>query len=373
MHVICFLFDPNVGGPTVRARAVAASLKEQGVETLFAIPNTDGTARGYLECSGFEVVDLGVAKPVLPNKPLRFIWFAATVPYSLFRLSRFIRSVEPDLVHVNGAFDILPALAAKISRVPIVWHLNDMLFGKRLSRALGRLVERIASTVAVSAPTVAAHYSVDEADSVVLPVPVDTKKFSAEPRTLPDRPMLGHIANWNPIKNQADFLSVVEQVTSEGIPANAIMFGKLLDSQKSYWEPLIDRAAHPPLDTVVTIPGFVEDIPTALLGIDLLVITSTSEAGPMVCVEALAAGVPVVSYNVGDVENMLEPHGDSPAGIVVENSDAHALADACCRLLRDAELYASSSRNGIRRVAEAYDATAVAEMTLAAYERTRRT
>ena len=43
-------------------------------------------------------------------------------PWYIFRETRFLRSVRPDIVHLNSSILWMSAIAAKICSIPIVWH-----------------------------------------------------------------------------------------------------------------------------------------------------------------------------------------------------------------------------------------------------------
>ena len=368
LKVACFLFDPNIGGPTIRSRQVSEALARHDVTVIFALPGTDGSARAYLEERGFEVHDLGVAKPVMPTKPAAFVRFVLTAPASLWRIVRFIRRERPAVIHVNGAFDILPALAGQIAGVGVLWHLNDMIFGPRLSRLLGRVVEQIATVPAVSAETVATHYGLAEREPALLRVPVDLSRYTPRQQGVGPSSTLTLLGNWNPLKGQQDFIDTLSALRGRGHNVSGRLAGRLLDSQRAYWEPIVARIkADPDLAERVDIMGFVDDVPGVLEQSDILLIPSISEAGPMSCVEAMAGGVPVVAYDVGDVRMMLDPDGAEPCGIVVNNDDAPAMADAVARLLDDPGLYAAISANGPRRARALYSTETAALATLAAY------
>ncbi len=370
MKVICFLFDPNVGGPTIRARQVSTSLKADGVTVRFAMPGIDGTARAFLEEEGFVVDDLSIRKPVLPNKPRAFALFALTVPTSLWRLTWYLRRQRPDVVHINGAFDILPAVAAIFARVPVVWHLNDMLFGARLSRLLGALVGRLSRVVAVTSTPVIAHYNVGRYDPAMLPVPVDVDQFAPMPAMRTPGPIrIALVGNWNPLKRQQDFIAVIGQLKAAGHDVQGHVFGKLLDSQAAYWQPLLDQISEQELSDNIVVHGFTADIPGALKDMDLSVITSQSEAGPMSCLDAMAAGLPVISYDVGDVQRMLDPNGDAPGGIVVPVEDIAGLVAGCQRVIVDPQSCCRMGQAARARAVRLYTIGSVAPYTLAAYRR----
>ena len=367
MKIICFLFDPNVGGPTIRSRQISGVLRNENIEVQFALPGTDGTALHYLEEAGFVVHDLKISKPVLPNKPLKFLKFVLKVPVSLARLVGFLRRENPDVVHINGAFDILPAIAAKLAGTPVVWQLNDMLFGTRLSSILGRFVGTISDVVAISSSPVAQHYNIRRYTPTVLPVPVDTARYTVKSFPLDGSVCVGLVGNWNPLKRQGDFIAVLNQLKCDGFDVTGRMYGKLLDSQKSYWSPLLREIESLDLGDIVTVEGFVSDIPNALQSVDILLVTSQSEAGPLSCIEAMASGIPVVSYAVGDVQKMLDPNGAAPAGIVTPVADLDSLIDACRTLLHDRTKGQEMGRNGRERAKKLYDLACVAPQTAKAY------
>ncbi|MFI3247421.1 MAG: glycosyltransferase, partial [Ferrimonas sp.] len=69
---------------------------------------------------------------------------------------------------------------------------------------------------------------------------------------------------------------------------------------------------------------FYEDIQLIWPQIDLLVIPSRYEGLPMVALEALAAGIPVIGYDVGDLATIL----DDKVGALVTRNHQTALAQA---------------------------------------------
>lgn len=100
----------------------------------------------------------------------------------------------------------------------------------------------------------------------------------------------------------------------------------------------------------VHLPGFVAD-PAKFIGLfDLFALSSDSEQFPISVVEAMAAGLAVVSPDVGDVAAML-PEANAP--FVTPPGDEAALALALARLGGDGDLR--------RRLGEANRARALAE------------
>lgn len=79
--------------------------------------------------------------------------------------------------------------------------------------------------------------------------------------------------------------------------------------------------------------GNVANIPELLSQTDVLLLSSVSEACPMVILEAMAAGLPIIATSVGGVPELV-----SDNGILIENGDVEAFANAMQTLINDAEM-----------------------------------
>jgi glycosyltransferase involved in cell wall biosynthesis len=100
----------------------------------------------------------------------------------------------------------------------------------------------------------------------------------------------------------------------------------------------------------------------------VLVLPSYQETAPMVIVEAMAAGIPVIATNVGGVSYDVI---DGVTGYLIEPADVLALADRLRKLLSDAELRRSFGDAGKRSVIEKNRALRVAERTIEVYRQVR--
>jgi glycosyltransferase involved in cell wall biosynthesis len=97
---------------------------------------------------------------------------------------------------------------------------------------------------------------------------------------------------------------------------------------------------------------------------DALALTSISEAQPLVALEAMAAGVPVVATDVGGCREVV---GD--AGVLTRAGDPRATADALLRLGHDELLRARLAAAGRRRTAGTHDPRRVYGAYREMYER----
>lgn len=81
------------------------------------------------------------------------------------------------------------------------------------------------------------------------------------------------------------------------------------------------------------------------------------EGIPVALEEAMACGIPVISTNTGDIPELI---GDG-SGVMVNEKDPQALADAIEKLLRDAEFRRELGERGRRKVVQVFNASKSAE------------
>jgi glycosyltransferase involved in cell wall biosynthesis len=104
-------------------------------------------------------------------------------------------------------------------------------------------------------------------------------------------------------------------------------------------------------DLVVLGPRDGDALDDLYLRAKVLLLTSRREGLPMVAVEAMAHGVPVVAPRVGDVEDIVR---SSETGFLTAPQDAGEAADGVCRLLSDPPLrhrLGSGARDAFRALA----------------------
>ena len=92
---------------------------------------------------------------------------------------------------------------------------------------------------------------------------------------------------------------------------------------------------------------------------DAFLLPSRYESFALVCIEALATGVPVVAPRIGGVEDYVE---DSVNGFLVERDEV-AIGDALDRLFGDPDLCSSMS-SAARSTARAFSWTEIARRYL---------
>ena len=287
------------------------------------------------------------------------------------RFFRLIRRVRPDIVHVNAAFFLAPALAARLAGIPLLWHLNDTIVPRPLAPLLGLVVRALADQVVVAAEAVGRHYGIPVSARAVVFAPVDTDRLAPSERPAGSGPRrIGLVGNWTWVKGIEVFLEAAARVRErldEGLEIHLV--GARLESQRTYAQRIDRLIGELGLDEITARHGFLDDPERIVAALDVLVLSSHSDACPQAVLEAMALGVPVAASDVGGVRELLRPGSDAPAGAVVPPGDPAALAEVILDLLRDRERAATLGRDG-RALAESHFSLALcAERHRGLYER----
>jgi len=115
----------------------------------------------------------------------------------------------------------------------------------------------------------------------------------------------------------------------------------------------------------VEITGHHDDVAPLLARAEIALLATDYEGWPLVLMEAMAAGLPVVATAVGGVPEIVE---DDRTGILTPPDDPGALAAALERLLSDSALARTMGEAGAARAVERFDRTRTVERLMALYE-----
>jgi glycosyltransferase involved in cell wall biosynthesis len=105
------------------------------------------------------------------------------------------------------------------------------------------------------------------------------------------------------------------------------------------------------IDGRTTFLGVRRDVPELLPGFDIACLSSMYEGLPITLIEAMAAGLPIVTTNSGSVSDLV---GDGKEGFLVPVGDVAAFADRIERLVRDESLRRQLGKSGRVRVENAF-------------------
>jgi glycosyltransferase involved in cell wall biosynthesis len=250
---------------------------------------------------------------------------------------RVARELEPQIVVSRSvsAQVVGHALARRLG-VPhvTVEHAGP---GLRLRAAQRLLVRRVASSVrcvvAVSAAQIPALRSLgfDESRIHVIPNGVALNGVHASSREELGVESTDFVAvlaaSLRPEKQVPLFVRAVARATAEEPRIRGLVAGAGAEQRIVEQEVALT-------DGAVRLLGHRDDVPALLVASDVVCLSSSAEAAPLVVVEAMAAGRPVLATRVGGVADLV---GDGVNGMLVPAGDEYAYAAALVSLAHDPE------------------------------------
>ena len=195
--------------------------------------------------------------------------------------------------------------------------------------------------------------------TMTIPNGVDVKRFRACRAQRTDKPpkVLCLIGRVVPIKDIKNFIRAMLTVVREMPEAEAWIAGPETEDAE-YAQECRNLVESLDLTNHVKFLGF-QKVEELLPKCGVLVLTSISEALPLVLLEGFAAGVPAIATDVGSCRQLIEglPGDDAalgPAGAVIRIADPAAFAGEALKLLSDNIYWHAAQAAGIARVEKYY-------------------
>jgi polysaccharide biosynthesis protein PelF len=207
----------------------------------------------------------------------------------------------------------------------------------------------------------------------VIPNGINVDTYAAIERApAPHAPTVALIGRVVPIKDVKTFLRACA-ILKGMLPRLEVLIVGPTDEDEAYYHECVNLVRFLNLDDTVTFTGRVR-LQEFLGSIDVVLLTSISEAQPLVILEAGAAGIPTVSTDVGSCRELILGRSDEApalghAGDVTPLCNPSATAQALARLLTDGEWYARCSHAIRERVRRYYNKTSVDSTYRELYER----
>ncbi|WP_107677223.1 glycosyltransferase family 4 protein [Agrobacterium sp. LAD9] len=289
---------------------------------------------------------------------------AADVMAVAWQLSREARHYDVICANSQKALFVC-ALAAKLSRRPLVWILHDIVTdpafsatNRRASLAFARLFAKL---VAVNSEETGRAFieAGGEANKVRIVYngfdPARAKVYepgkAARLRAelgLGPQPLVGLFGRLSEWKGQHVFLEAIAAM--EGV--QAVIVGGALFGQEAYEARIREQASSLDLDGRVRFLGFRSDVPELMAAMDAVAHTSiVAEPFGRVVVEAMMCGRPVVATRGGGVTEIIR---DGETGLLVPPGEPSALAAALGRVLSDPALAERLAQKGREDVSQRF-------------------
>lgn len=343
MKVAHLVIGGDVAGGQLVALTLARATRARGGEALFVSP-ARGPFTQLAEREGFGVAVADVGR-------LHRLGGALA-------LRRLLRREGVSLLHTHtlAAANALGRLAARAAGVPVVSHLHIESRFRRATAPLLRTADNAsarlcAALIAVSDDTRRAYERQGYPRRIVVvhngvapPAPSDGD-VRTELGIPAEAPLVGEVARLCDVKGQRELIAALAEVPD----AHAVLVGADLEQGGAYTLALEREAERVGVRDRVVFAGRRDDVPAILETLDVFALPSWTEGLPLVVLEAMAHGRPVVATPVGGTPELVV---DGETGLLVPPRDPGALADALRRLLGDSALRRRMGSAGARRVAD---------------------
>jgi len=380
----------NLGGPTYNAAYLSRYMPPE-YETLLVGGEKDDSE----DSSEFIVKSLGLNPIIIPEMKREI---DLKNDYEAYRkMVQIIKDFKPDIVHTHASkAGTIGRLAAANQNVKVIvhtfhGHVFHSYFGtaktvmyKNIERNLARKSSAIIAISEKQKAELCLLHRICKPEKIrVVPLGFDLSRFNTnkeEKRTAfrekyklkNDEIAVGIIGRLVPVKNHRLFLEITKKVLSKS--TKKLRFFIIGDGEdrlriEQYASeleiPFTDFNTNP-VSAPLTFTSWIKEIDVACAGLDIITLTSLNEGTPVSLIEAQAANTPIVSTNVGGIENVVK-EGDT-AFLVKNNESSEEFANQLLKLTENDELRIKMAANGWIHVKEKYHYTRLIKDVTSLYE-----
>jgi glycosyltransferase involved in cell wall biosynthesis len=272
--------------------------------------------------------------------------------YTVKKIISIIKDRDIALIHTDSTTETFYAgIAAKIMKIPLIWHIrakDGEWFLDRILPALSAKLILVADALRTrfnglhrgKAPTIYNGIDLGEFDSSD-GHPSVREEFKINKEDV----LLACIGRIEEKKGQEYLVSAMKHIKN----AKLLLAGR---ADEKYLKGLKKMCDELNLSERVIFAGHRADIPSLLKSVDILVFPTLTEAFSRVILEAMAAAKPVVATDTGGNSEAVT---DNLTGYIVRTKDTPALVEKISNLISNKEQRHLMGIAGRRRVEDKFD------------------
>lgn len=376
--VLCIINRLNLGGPAFHVATLTKYLSPEFEMLLVA-----GTKQDSEESSDYIVKEMGLNFVSIPEMHRSIHPIKDYIAYK--KLREMIREFKPDIVHTHAAkAGALGRLAALHENVPVILHtFHGHVFHSYFSPLKTKIfliIERFLAKKTSGIITISERqrkdllwkYTITKASKIhMIPLGFDLSKFREnieekrksfrEKYFLEDDEIaIGIIGRLVPVKNHMLFLTSAKQMMSSTKKKVRVFIIGDGESRESLFRESEDLGVNytyfptNPVKADFTFCSWIKDVDIAISGLDIVAMSSYNEGTPVSLIEAQAGDKPVISTNVGGIENVVLKN---ETALLVDSNNYMDFAAQLTRLVEDDELRNRLGKNGWEFVREKFHFT----------------
>ena len=381
----------NLGGPTYNAAYLSRYMPPE-FETLLVGGEKDDSE----DSSEFIVKNLGLDPIIIPEMKREIDLKNDFEAYR--KMVKIIEEFKPDIVHTHASkAGTIGRLAAANMKVPVIihtfhGHVFHSYFGKmktvmykNIERNLARRSSTIIAISEKQKTELCLIHRICKPEKIrVVPLGFDLSRFTENMQDkrstfrlryniADDEIAIGIIGRLVPIKNHKLFIEASKIVLEK--TQNKIRLFIIGDGEdRLNIESMARKAEIPFIDAMtsnaiapLTFTSWIQEIDVACAGLDIIALTSLNEGTPVSLIEAQAANKPIVTTNVGGIENVVVE--GVTALLSHSKTDPNQFADLLLQLTENKERRDDMSRTGWEHVRNKFHYTRlVRDMTELYYD-----
>ncbi len=316
-----------------------------------------------------KIMPLAVLRRRLFN-PQGILKFSITLIESIYRLTRLIRDNKIDIVHTNTSATWSGGISAKLCGVPHLFSVMEIVGEPKIvSLAMAWMTTLFSDRAITVSEAVANHFKklCPLRTKIYQPLfpPVDLKRFvfDQEARVfirkslgIDDQTvvvgMAGRLNHW---KGQDVFIRACKkalELVENRKKLHFFVLGGPVPEKEEFERELHRDIEEFGLSSVVTAPGFKENISQWMSAMDIFVLPSKlPEPSSTGVVSAMAIGLPVVGTNIGGTPETVV---DGKTGFLVPPNDPKTLAEKIAILSLEDDLRTTMGKNASERAKKLY-------------------
>ncbi len=322
------------GGMEMHPLVVADGLSRRGHPLLFAMRSNTATCK--------HAGGTGFGRVALP-----FRWYLD--PRSYLPLRRMTKAMGINVIHVHASRDtwrgmLLAGILRKSAVLLYTKHSGTPPLSKKTDPLHRLLVRRLDAMVANShyiRQNTQEIYPIDPSKVRVIHYGLGEEALGSPGRAgeirrrlglTPDNVVVGMVASLSEGKRQDLLIRAAKRVAEIHPASRFLIVGR--PGQVEYAKQIRQMIETLGLEKQVIMTGFLGDVPSLMLALDLLVLPSNNEAFGIVLLEAMANGTAIVGSRSGAIPEIVR-HEEN--GLLFAPGEADALAEALLRMFRSEE------------------------------------
>lgn len=318
----------NLGGPTYNVAYLSKYMAPDYETLLVGGMNDDHEA-----CSDYIIKKLGIHAITIPEM-MRDIGYNDLVAYH--KIKEIIKRYEPDIVHTHASkAGYLGRKAAEKLNVPVIVHtFHGHIFHSYFNKYTTAIFKKIERDLANKSTAIIAiseiqkhelcsiHNIAPENKFRVIPLGFDLDRFQENYQAKrdffrqrynikDDEIVISIVGRLVAVKNHPLFIKAINEVkkkTTKKVKAMIVGDGQLRNGlvELAYSLGLTCSLPEAPADNAdIIFTSWIQDADIVFAGSEITALTSFNEGTPVSLIESQAANTPIVSTNVGGIEDVV--------------------------------------------------------------------